>query len=916
MRKVCAGRIPHACQDFTIEVAFPWPNCPHNLRLELGKFYCYDVGMSKSPMMRQYDDAKLVCGDALLLFRMGDFYELFYKDAETAARTLGLTLTSRDKSESAVPMAGFPYHQLDGYLAKLIAAGFRVGICEQVEDPKLAKGIVKREVTRIVSPGTLTDDALLDPRQANYLAMVCGDVPLDRPGDDARIGLAWIELSTGIFYAATIRDEQLLDHLSRIAPREVLCVEGSQWIARLKAEAWMVTTRAVWTTALDRSVDALQKKFGTLTLDGFGFEPQDDAALRAAGGILEYLKETQKSSLDHVDSLIPYRTVSTLEIDRATWRSLEIARTIRDNSRIGSLINVVDRCVTAMGSRKLALWFSQPLTDVERIRQRQDAIEELVDDGRSRAELREWLKSVYDLERLLARVTTQRATPRDLAFIGQTLATLPKFKSKLAARNSDLLNRLDADLDLASELQEKLQAAIVPNAPLSPRDGGFIVDGFDLRLDELRELAAGGKQWIANYQQQVQRETGIANVKVGFNKVFGYYLEVTNTHRDKLPPEFIRKQTIKSGERFITPELKVYEEKVLTADETAKQLECELFGELRALVQAHTHRLKQNAEVLATLDVVCGLAELAERHKYCRPIVDNDRGIHIVDGRHPVLDISETLGTFVPNDTQIDEEHGWIHLITGPNMSGKSTYIRQVALITLMAQVGSFVPAKSCRLGVVDRIFARVGASDELSKGQSTFMVEMAESARILNTATAASLVILDEIGRGTSTYDGVSLAWAMVEFLHDQIGCRTLFATHYHELTELEKALSGARNFNVSVHEWQDTVVFLHKIVAGAANKSWGIHVAKLAGIPNWVQQRADQILSKLETDQNSGVHSPDVATAASASSGGKIQLTLFEYSRHPLLDKIQRFDTDRATPLKALQTIEAWKAELAPKK
>ncbi len=867
-------------------------------------------------MMQQYDDAKNACGDALLLFRMGDFYELFYKDAETAARTLGLTLTSRDKTESAIPMAGFPYHQLDNYLAKLIAAGFRVAICEQVEDPKLAKGIVKREVTRVVSPGTLTDDALLDPRQANYLAMVCGSTDSQRPELPTNIGLAWIELSTGVFYAATVSENQLLDHLSRITPREVLCVENSNWAAKLQTESWMVTTRAAWTVAFERSSTALQKKFGTATLAGFGFELEDELAIRAAGGILEYLKETQKSSLDHIDSLIPYRTGSTLEIDRATWRSLEIARTIRDNSRIGSLINVVDRCATAMGSRKLALWFSQPLTAIEPIRHRQDAIEELIGEAAARAELRDWLKSVYDLERLLARVTTQRATPRDLAFIGQTLAALPRIKAKLSARRSGLLNQLEQNLDLVEDLRTELLAAIRADAPLSARDGEIIADGYDQRLDELRELAAGGKQWIANYQQRVQQETGISNVKVGFNKVFGYYLEVTNMHRDKLPPEFIRKQTIKNGERFITPELKVYEEKILSADETAQQLEYDLFCRLRDQVHAATARLKQNADILATLDVLCGLAELADRHKYCRPNINDDRGIHIVEGRHPVLDIIENLGTFVPNDTQIDEEHGWIHLITGPNMSGKSTYIRQVALITLMAQVGSFVPAKACTIGVVDRIFARVGASDELTKGQSTFMVEMTESARILNTATSASLVILDEIGRGTSTYDGVSLAWAIVEYLHDQIGCRTLFATHYHELTELEKSLGGARNFNVSVHEWQDNVVFLHKIVPGAANRSWGIHVAKLAGIPNWVQQRADQILSKLQTDQEPDAQNSALATAAGNDANGKIQLTLFEYSRHPLLDKIKRFDTDHVTPMKALQTIEAWKEELGTEK
>jgi DNA mismatch repair protein MutS len=864
--------------------------------------------MNQTPMMRQYQEAKQACGEALLLFRMGDFYELFFRDAEAAAAALGLTLTSRDKTESAVPMAGFPYHQLDSYLAKLIAAGFRVAICEQVEDPKLAKGIVRREVTRIVTPGTLTDDALLDPRQANYLAMVVGPSPHQA---EAHWGVAWVELSTGAFLAATVPADQLLDYLSRISPREVLCIDQGAEQIQCRGDAWVLTPRPAWTAAYDRSVHALQRKLGTKTLEGFGFDERDELAIRAAGGILEYLKETQKSSLDHIDSLLRYRAEATLEIDRATWRSLEIARTIRENSRVGSLINIVDRCVTPMGSRKLAGWFAQPLIDVAAIRRRQDAVAELVEEGRLRAELRNGLKSVYDLERLLARVTTRRATPRDLAFIGQTLAVLPQVKTVLGERRAAEFADLAARLDLVEELRDELLRSIRRDAPLSARDGDIFLDGYHPRLDELRGLAAGGKQWIAAYQQRVQQETGIANVKVGFNKVFGYYLEVSNANRDKLPPEYIRKQTIKNGERFISPELKVYEEKILSADEDARQLEVELFDQLRERVQAAAARLKQNADVLAVLDTLAGLAELAEQHRYCRPEVTDDRQIHIVAGRHPVLDIAEALGTFVPNDTRIDEEHGWIHLITGPNMSGKSTYIRQVALIALLAQVGSFVPAQSCSIGVVDRIFARVGASDELTKGQSTFMVEMTESARILNTATSRSLVVLDEIGRGTSTYDGVSLAWAMVEYLHDQVGCRTLFATHYHELTELEKSLGGARNFNVSVHEWQDEVVFLHKIVSGAANRSWGVHVAKLAGVPGWVLGRAEQILGQLQTEQPAQQQAAGVAQAANRS--GKIQLTLFEYSRHPLLEKILRFDTDRATPIKALQTIEQWKAELS---
>ena len=859
--------------------------------------------MAVTPMMQQYLDAKAACGDALLFFRMGDFYELFHDDAKTASRMLGLTLTSRDKSDNPIPMAGFPHHQLESYLGKLIAAGYRAAVCEQVEDPKLAKGLVKREVTRVVTPGTLTDDALLDPRESNYLAAVA---PPGKDGETA--GLAWAELSTGRFFATVVPWAKVSDQLARIAPAECLLSEETPPPA-FPPPRMMLTRRPAWTFGADTARDALQKHFGTVSLEGFGFNDADAPAIRAAGAVLDYLRETQKSSLEHFDRLAPYRPGETLEIDEATRRSLEITRTIRGNNREGSLLAVLDRTITPMGSRQLADWIANPLTRVETIGWRQDAIEELVNDNTLREAIREHLKGIYDLERLLARVATGRASPRDLSFISRTLAGLPKLKAKLTARRSVLLARIEAELDLCPEVRAKLETALVEDCPLNARDGNFIRDGYFTDLDRLRELGAGGKQWIANYQAAEISRTGISSLKVGYNKVFGYYIELKNTQREKTPENYIRKQTVRDAERYITPELKEYEEQVLTADERGKELEYTLFLDLRDTVQADARRLQGTAAALAMLDVLAALAELARQRGYCRPRVVDEPVLRILDGRHPVLDVLEPNGTFVPNDVRCGNEDGVILLITGPNMAGKSTYIRQTALLTLLAQAGSFVPAREAVIGVADRIFARVGASDELSRGQSTFMVEMTETARILNTATARSLVILDEIGRGTSTYDGISLAWAIVEHLHDVVGCRTLFATHYHELTDLAGTLGGIRNFNVAVREWEDHVVFLHKIIAGAADKSYGIHVARLAGVPKEVNERAKQILAQLEADHLTQSGEPKIALKGKKKRKGEIQLTLFAAPEHPVVDRLRELDLDSLTPLASLQALSELK-------
>ncbi|QDV15315.1 DNA mismatch repair protein MutS [Rosistilla oblonga] len=870
-----------------------------------------------TPMMRQYEEAKQACGDAMLLFRMGDFYELFAEDAKQAAKVLGLTLTSRDKdSANPTAMAGFPYHQLDAYLRKLISAGFRAAVCEQVEDPKEAKGLVRREVTRVVSAGTLTDDQLLDPREANYLVAVYKPPAESKrkaaAGAPEVVGIAWAELSSGRFEAGLFPAERLEDELARIGPAEVLIREDDVRTSLDSTATWSVTDRPAWTFAFDESMQLLCRQFGVRSLEGFGFNDEHRPAIQAAGAVLAYLSETQRSGLDHFDSLIAHHNSPSVQIDAATRRSLEITRTLRSGSRTGSLLDVIDQTLTPMGARQLGAWIAAPLIDIEAIGRRLDAVEEFRQGEPLRENIRSTLKGVYDLARLLGRIATGRTNPRDLQYVGKTLAMLPPLKAKLTGRKSELLQSLEQNLHLCPELRSRLEAALADDCPMSTKDGGFIREGFDPDLDALRELAKGGKRWIATYQAEQMEKTGIQNLKVGFNKVFGYYLEVSNAHRDKVPETFIRKQTLKNAERFITPELKEYEEKVLAADDQAQIRELNLFDQLRADVHQHLQILQVVSAAIADLDVLASLAELAAKRNYVRPKLTDEPVMDVEEGRHPVLDATLPQGEFVPNDIKSSPEDGMVLLITGPNMAGKSTYIRQVALLTLMAQVGSFVPAKCATIGIADRIFARVGASDELSRGQSTFMVEMVETARILNTATPRSLVILDEIGRGTSTYDGLSLAWAITEHLHDQIGCRTLFATHYHELTQLSDMLPGVENLNVSVREWGDKVVFLHRIVRGGADKSYGIHVARLAGVPQSVNERAKDVLAQLESDHRDAFDRPTIAPPDGRKSGSAMQMTLFGYVDHPLVDELRNLQIDAMTPIDALQMLQQWQQKI----
>ncbi|WP_437204238.1 DNA mismatch repair protein MutS [Planctomicrobium sp. SH664] len=880
-----------------------------------------------TPMMQRYQEVKQETPGTLLLFRMGDFYELFHEDAQIAAKILGLTLTSRDKnSPNPVPMAGFPYHALEGYLTKLIAAGHRAAICDQVEDPKTAKGMVRREVTRIVTPGTLTDEALLDPKESNFLAAVC-------PQKDA-IGLAWMELSTGLFQCMTVNNVEstapagfhsqapFLDELARVQPAECLypntAKEHAAYPALLELPGTVVTERPGWSFGAQHCRDLLLRHFETATLEGFDLSDSDLPAITAAGALLEYVQETQRSSLGHLARLEPYHRGSNLLIDETTRRSLELTRTQREGKREGSLISILDETCTPMGARLLSDWLSNPLTDRLAIERRLDAVEELTREAMLCRELRDLLQQAYDLQRLAGRVATLRASPRDLGTLGRTLALLPRLKAKLSGRSADLLQMLEARLDLCAEVRSAVEQLLVDEPPLATTEGGIIREGYHPQLDELRDLARGGKKWIAEYQAQEMERTGISTLKVGFNKVFGYYLEVTAAQMHKVPEDYIRKQTLKNQERFITPQLKEYEERVLRAEDQSKLLEQELFHTLREQVAAECRRLQQTAEVLAQLDVLANLATLAVSQGYCRPVMTEEVCLDIRDGRHPVLDRLKPSGAFVPNDVRLgvrtpnDPEAGppIMALITGPNMAGKSTYIRQAALLTVMAQIGSFLPAASATIGIADRVFARVGASDELGKGQSTFMVEMTETARILNTATRKSLVILDEIGRGTSTYDGISLAWAITEYLHDHACCRTLFATHYHELTELPQTLTRVCNWNVAVHEQNGDVVFLHKIVPGAADRSYGIHVARLAGVPKDVIRRAGVILETLESDHHD---ERGKLTIPARKSKNSRQLTLFEPPPHPLIDELRALKLDELTPLAALQKLHTLQGKLS---
>jgi DNA mismatch repair protein MutS len=859
-------------------------------------------------MMRQFREAKERYPGTIVFFRNGDFYELFEEDAEVGSRLLGITLTRRDKD---VPMAGVPHHSLDRYLAKLLQAGHRVAICEQMEDPHNVKGRpIRREVVRVVTPGTLTEDDLLDPQRPNHLLAL---VP---PAGRTPAGLAWVELSTGLFQAADVPPGRLFDEVLRLGPSECLLAEtatadAAALLQRVRASLPQLTwtLRPDWTFALPSAREALFQHFGVSTLAGFGFH-DEQPCLAAAGALLLYLRETLKASLAHLTRLRPYAEQRFLLLDDVTRRSLELTRTLRDNSRSGSLLSAIDRTRTPMGARLLHDWLLAPLAERPALTARLDAVEELLREHGLRRDLRAVLSDVADLQRLTARISTGHASPRDLAAVARTLALLPKIKTHLSGGGAALLREMQTRLEVCPELREMLENALTSNPPINAREGGIIRRGYNADLDQLHEDRSNGKAWMLKFQAEEALRTGIPSLKVGFTEGYGYYIEVTHTHRNKVPAHYHLHRSLKNANRYITAELAEKAEKVVNADERIKELEYELFVQLRERVAAQTPRLMQTAEVLATLDVLAGLAELAAERNYCRPTLVEEPVLSIEQGRHPVLEQTLPPGTFVPNDLTMGPDEGFFLLVTGPNMGGKSVYLRQAALLTLMAQMGSFVPARAARIGLADRIFTRVGASDELNRAQSTFMVEMTEAANILNNATPRSLVILDEIGRGTSTYDGVSLAWGITEYLHDRIGCRTLFATHYHELAQLAEDLPGLRNYNALVQEGPDGIVFLHKIAAGSADKSYGIHVAQRAGVPEEVLVRARAVLAELERHH---LETPPPQLAGSRLRRPRsVQPSLFANMQDPILQALRELDLDGMTPEEVVAAVRRWKRDL----
>jgi DNA mismatch repair protein MutS len=865
-----------------------------------------------TPMMRQYLEIKADYPETILFFRLGDFYEMFLDDAVKASRILDITLTSRGRSAdgSDVPLCGVPYHSATPYIARLVEAGEKVAICEQVEDPKTAKGIVKRQVVKVVTPGLVVESESLSPKENNYLLAVFA-------GNGPQRGLAFLDLSTGEFRVTELESaEAAVAELICVNPREVLVPASFRDSPRMKELAAATAERIItylddWVYDSDYCQRLFTGQFGVASPDALGCGGLKEG-LPAAGAILHYLGETQMGKAAHIRSITPYRTREYLVLDESTRRNLELTATLADGRRKGSLLGLMDRTATAMGGRKLRHWINYPLVSVERIVERQDAVEELLSDPLRRGEISALLNGVYDLERLNGRISLASASAKDLVALKESLLRLPAIREKLAGSAAPLLQRFEAEIDPLADMAALITAAIVENPPFVMRDGGIIADGYNAELDELRAISREGKGFIARMEAMEKARTGISSLKIRYNKVFGYYIEITRSNLASVPADYMRRQTLANAERFITPELKEYEEKVLGAEERIAELEYSLFQELRELVAAQGERIARSADRLAGVDLICALAELAHERGYCRPLMDDGEIIEITEGRHPVIEAMGLGERFVPNDVTLDNGENQILIITGPNMAGKSTFMRQVALITLMAQIGSFVPAAAARIGVVDRIFTRVGATDNLARGQSTFMVEMTETANILRNATRRSLVILDEIGRGTSTFDGVSIAWAVAEFLHDSAEHtpKTLFATHYHELTELAITRNRIKNHNIAVKEWNDQIIFLRKIVPGGTSHSYGIQVARLAGIPLEVIERAREILRNLEQGEFSEGGVPRIAKGKK---GGEAlntpQLSLFETPGDMLRLRIKGLNVAALTPLEALNILDELK-------
>ncbi len=856
-----------------------------------------------TPMMQQYLDIKEKYDDCILFFRLGDFYEMFFKDAQTASRELEITLTGRDcGQEEKAPMCGVPFHSAEGYIARLVNKGYKVAICEQVEDPSVAKGIVKRDVVRVVTPGTVIDSSMLDERKNNYLMSIYKS--------NDYFGIAAVDITTGEFSATSVSwgntIQKAMDEIAKFSPSEIITNkelwEDSSIVSNIKNRFnSYITCLDDESFSKEKAIDKFSEKLGE-NIEG---EPQS-LALDASGALIKYIEQTQKVSLHHIQDIKLYRIEEFMVLDMSTRRNLELSETMREKSKKGTLLWALDKTMTSMGGRTIRRWIEQPLLNISDINDRLEAVNELKDKFMIRVEIRELLRRVYDVERLMGKVILGNVNCRDLVSLKNSMGQIPYIKELLDNLGAPFIVRKNNEIDSLNDVYELIDKSIADEPPVSVKEGGIIKTGYDEEVDRYRNATTEGKTWIAALETSEREKTGIKNLKVGFNKVFGYYIEVTKSYFSLVPETYIRKQTLANCERFITPELKEIEDTILGAEEKVVDLEYKLFIEVKDKIACEIERIKRTANGIAEMDVLCSFAEVADRDSYCMPVVDNGDEIQVIDGRHPVVEKMLDEGSFVPNDVNLDMSDNRLAIITGPNMAGKSTYMRQTALIVLMAQIGSFVPAGSAKIGVVDRIFTRVGASDDLAAGQSTFMVEMSEMANILLNATNKSLLILDEIGRGTSTFDGLSIAWSVVEYISDKIGSRTLFATHYHELTELEGKSEGVKNYCISVMEKGEDIVFLRKIIRGGADGSYGIEVARLAGLPQVVLSRAKEILKDLE-DADINKKEAKIRKNKLPIDG---QMNLFSIKPEnkgcqEVIDELKTVDISALTPLDALNVI-----------
>lgn len=855
--------------------------------------------MSLSPMMQQYMQIHEQYSDCLLLFRLGDFYELFFDDAKTASRELELTLTGKECGlEERAPMCGVPYHAVNTYVEKLIEKGYRVAICEQLEDPALAKGLVKRDVVRVITAGTVTDSSMLNERANNFIAGVYLN------GRD--YGLSYADVSTGEYYTSVTDKNALRTEIFRLNPNEIICNDQAALREILGRDSAGITSLPSSWFQYKNAKEALCDHFHITQLTSLGLEDKKPAAI-AAGALMHYLKETQKNPLEHITTLRITEDGKTMLLDQGTSRNLELTESLRNKGKKGTLLGLMDRTVTAMGGRLLRSWIEHPLLHPDDIRDRHDAVEELYGQHVLRSGIREALESVYDLERMLSKVSYNSLNARDCLSLKTSLSKIPELKNLLIHSKCKILRGIFEDLDPLDDLTEMLEKAIHPDAPAIITEGGIIRDGYSSVLDEYRSAQKNGKQWILDLEQNERELTGIKNLRIQYNRVFGYYIEVTKSYLNLVPERYIRKQTLTNAERFMTPELKETEQKIIGAQEQSIRLELQIFYEVRDQIAGRIDRIQRTCNAVKKLDALQSLSHTASENRYVRPQLTEDGTLHIKDGRHPVVEHSVGDAGFIPNDTDLDTEENRMMIITGPNMAGKSTYMRQVALICLMNQIGSFVPAESASLPVCDRIFTRVGASDDLASGQSTFMVEMSETAYILRNATERSLIILDEIGRGTSTFDGLAIAWAVVEYICDKkkIGAKTMFATHYHELSELEGHLEGVKNYCISVKEHGEDVIFLRKIIRGGADKSFGVHVARLAGIPRPVIVRAHEIQARLEvSDINQNKIGQNII-GEQHTAGMSEQLDLFDYRKAEIIEDLQKIDVMALTPIDAMNQL-----------